>query len=214
MKMPTDMSFLLIYTALFFAENYIFYKFNKRDDHTEQQRGNILGFKTAVIMSLITIYTRFNKDDVSKVNVLAMSYFTGYLLADLYFGMLDYHSLMCNLSGYVHHVGYVLVNLVVCLTGNIETYLSFFVEEITSIVRNIGYIDKRYRMNHLFGGLFFLLRIVLHLYLVMKYRDNKLIFRTGMVVWILHCYWFITWCKKFLLVDSKNDNEENNIHNE
>lgn len=195
---------MLIYTLLFLVENGIFYAVNKKDHYTEQQKGNILGFKTAVTMTLIALYMHFGTKS-HQLNVLTVSYFTAYLLADFVIGYNDYHSLMCGLSGYVHHIGYTLLNFVVCWTGNLEYFFTFFVEEFTSVLRNVGYIDSTLRTDYLFGFSFFILRILLHLFLIWKYRHNTLVFRGGLVIWGLHIYWFYTWYKKYMVVETPKD---------
>ena len=214
-----DILLLAIITAFLCLEQYSLYKniTSRRKELTVKQRAYVLSIKAAVSMLLIGVFYNYKwyqagfdlnmyKDNLTDsdhiIQKLAILSFSSYLLMDSIIGHHHYHKYMRVLSGYLHHIVYLCVNMLALWSGEYPFFLLFMLEELPTVFLSIGSFNEKYRKNYTFGITFFLTRIVFHAFLIYKmYQNGSLLVATlASVVLVLHVYWFYGWVKKYLSV--------------
>lgn len=188
---------------------------NKNKKITEKQKAFILSIKSSLILSLFGLFfnykflqSNFNGESYlsnfssNGTNILAqfvILFFTSYLITDIVLGTLFYYKYMLPLSGYTHHFSYIIINIISLYTNSYPIYVLFLFEEIPTTLLSIGSYDSSYRSDLLFGVIFFLTRIIYHLFLLYTFRHNYIVMFFGMLVLPLHLFWFKGWIKKYFL---------------
>jgi hypothetical protein len=174
------------------------------------QRPQYEGFYSLAVTDRALIHSYDN------ASVIITLWFTLASIADFIAGYFLYPDCMDMLTGYIHHVGYVLL-LVVGLTGNtyffgkVTPYSSGFVlaliEEVPTFFLALG---KFFNTNWdwYFGISFVTLRIGHHaflLYYAIMLKAEGI--PTGMllVTWVIHVIWFGIWLRD---VRAKNQKEK------
>lgn len=198
--------------TLFLCDNLVIYKLvaNKRKGLTEKQRAYILSCKAAltlffvgVMSNVLFISSKCNgnayienlPESVKLIQKLSVLVFLSYLLADTVIGFFNYHTQMKTLSGYVHHIVYILICAVSMCNNNYSILMLFMMAELPTFLLSVGSFDKKKRTNVGFGLTFLLTRILYHVFLLWQFRSNTLVFRIGTLILCLHIFWFIKWCK-------------------
>ena len=141
----------------------------------------------------------FTDDTFSKFNVV---FFFTYLFLDTLHGIFEYRAAFDLLSGWIHHLFYLVFLSHAYLLGYTVSFNTIAIMELPSIILAGRRLFPKY-LGHdiLFGVLFFLTRIVFHGYLLYRIGSEKVkvnIFPTILAIWVLHWYWFSQWCKKKL----------------
>jgi hypothetical protein len=199
--------YIYILLLLFFCiEQCVFYYNIKHlnPDLSEKQKAYILSLKTAILMIVIGLTFNINNIfnlqlDLEFTGILSVLFFTSYLIMDLTIGIFEYKEHIDLLSGYIHHIVYILINGLSIYYGLFDKYLLFMISEIPTVILNLGSISKSYRNDYLFGATFFLTRILFHSYLIYSLADSYLILFFGMLSLGLHLWWFKNWSVKYLL---------------
>lgn len=144
----------------------------------------------------------YSDEAISRAAIL---YFATYLVMDLVIGAFDYKDCIDFLSGYIHHIFYFLLSLILLYSRIGNIFCIFFVMEVPTVVLSFGHINKEYRRDKLFGFTFFSTRILLHGFLLIH-----LFWRIYMALWIvcltaffLHAHWFRAWINQQLRLHSK-----------
>lgn len=214
----------ILIIALFVMEQILFYKSVDKRDLTTKQKAYILTIKSAFIMTILSLYFNYKLyqaqwdadtylKNLSKSEETLLYYFVLYMtscmITDSIVGCFEYPQHMKALSGYIHHIGYIIVNIV-GLTYNVyPLYLLALIEEIPTLLLGIGNFDKQYRNDMTFGVSFFALRIVYHAFLMYFARQSIIILFFSSLAFCLHVYWFYQWMLKYSpLAKQKNIKEK------
>eukprot|EP00842_Homolaphlyctis_polyrhiza_P001253 jgi/Hompol1/2128/HPOL_005868-RA len=142
----------------------------------------------------------------ARANLLS-TFFLGYLFADIIVGIPEYFSQIGLITGWVHHFGYLLV-ILNCMKYNITGGFLCFASilETPTIFLALGHINPAWRKDLVFGALFFLTRIVLHIYVILHVRHTY-----SSNFWMVtasplpvHIFWFVNWVRQQLRIRKKN----------
>jgi len=206
-----NMSSPLLVSLCYNVLTFIFYK-NRKPALSIKQLSHILSCKTSLFMSLVSTYFNYNLYQVNydiqylQTNTLLQSlsnyssyFFLSYLICDLVLGTIYYKSQMGILTGYIHHIVYIMITFLAFHRSETFYYTLFFIEEIPTFILSLGSIDPNYRSNMLFGGTFFVFRIGYHTMLMYLLRYNLIFMILGCSTLMLHTYWFKIWINKYLL---------------
>jgi hypothetical protein len=134
-----------------------------------------------------------------NVSMLSIVFFTSYLISDMVIGREHYHTFLCTLTGYPHHLVYLFINLLALAKGTecCNYYNLYMLAELPTTILGIGSLNAKLRSDRLFGGSFFLTRIFYHSLLTFLLRHNALVMRVALFVLPVHMYWFKNWLKKY-----------------
>ena len=180
------------------------------DNHNTHAHSHLLSFVYSIIMTMITPYSYYllynNYWDSELINTHVVNFVynfsISYFASDLLIGY-QYYPLILNenvITSYVHHLAYIGLFVYGKYYNRYHLFLLGLPYEIPTILLNIGYINRNYRNNMLFGILFFVCRILHNLYLLyrtfMVYND---LFIFSVFTFILHCRWFSKFVKKYIL---------------
>lgn len=225
---------LAVITSFLCLEQYSLYNniISRRKDLTVKQRAYVLSVKAAVSMLIIGLFYNYRwyqagfdlstyKNNLTNsdhlIQQLAILSFSSYLLMDSIIGHYHYHKYMRVLSGYLHHIVYLCVNILALWSGEYPYFMLFMLEELPTVFLSVGSFNEKYRKNYTFGITFFLTRILFHAFLIYKMYQNgsRLVSGLASVVLVLHVYWFYGWIKKYGLPgksagDSKQESDNKN----
>lgn len=190
---------------LLFCIEYIYHYKNithSNKNLTKKQKSNILSIKNSLTLSIYGIYYIINISNSEKetslfISKLIVLYFTAYLISDIYIGYNEYNKYMLSLSGYTHHIVYIIINILTLYFEVYPIYLLFMILEIPTFILTLGSFNKNYRDDILFGITFLLTRIIYHILILVIFNKNKIIYYVGCCALIMHIYWFYNWIKKY-----------------
>jgi hypothetical protein len=124
---------------------------------------------------------------------------------DCVIGRKEYNKYLLSLSGYIHHIIYIVVSVVCIKLNIILPYILFLIEELPTLILSLGKFNSNLRSDNLFGMTFFVTRIVYHIFLIMMtYNYHIIIPIVGTLALGVHIYWFKNWLNKYTLL-FKND---------
>lgn len=127
--------------------------------------------------------------------LIAFASFSSYMLADMYYGRMHYHKLMCGLNGYAHHIVYFLVIFYVFYYDYVNVFGILLLSEIPTFILNIKYyfgilgvpIDFSIFMGFL---LFRVLGLVFVIHQNIEFGiDNKFALVVSSTSLLLYMYW-------------------------
>jgi hypothetical protein len=122
---------------------------------------------------------------------------------------------MCNLTGYFHHIVYIIVSIVSFRINAAGLYMLYLIEELPTIFLSTGSYNQLLRKDYTFGLTFFLTRIVYHIFLTWKFKTNFMFVTMGALSLSVHSYWFKNWCSKYLcLSTTQNKGKDKKIKDE
>eukprot|EP01147_Barroeca_monosierra_P005501 gene5501-162_t len=149
-----------------------------------------------------------------RITRFTLTAFAVSLGLDLLFGCLFYPQHINFLSGWMHHILY-LVLLAYLLSERVSCALMpALFEELPTFILGVGSMFPVFRNDIAFGVTFFLLRIVFHTIFSMRViisnnnMDHPAASSAAVAccaTLLLHCYWFFGWCKR-ITVYSKGRN--------
>ena len=187
------------------------YYFNlSNDNHNTKAHSLILSLVYSIIITLFTPYsyyllynnywdnTQINKYIVEFIYNISISYFG----SDIIMGIQYYPDILYgNLITFgLHHTAYIGLFVYGKYYNKYHLYLFGLPYEIPTILLSLGYINPIYRNNKLFSILFFIFRILHNFYLLYKmYMVHNDIFIFSIFTFILHCYWFCNYIKKYII---------------
>lgn len=200
------------FLTLFAVDYYLMYSntVKRYPDLNEKQRAHILSIKASVTLFLVSLYfnykfitSGFNPDlYLTKINstdsfILQLSILNlmSYFITDCVVGYNKYHKYMCNLTGYFHHIVYIIVSIISFKINVVGFYMLYLIEELPTIFLSTGSYSTFLRKDYTFGLTFFLTRIVYHVFLTWKFRSNFMFITMGALSLSVHSYWFKNWCK-------------------
>lgn len=186
----------LVFFIRYFSSFTIFYMivwmFRNRSSHV-RELSYTFTFYNSLLCSVLSIYYLFSAS--KKACLLALASMCSYMLADMYYGWIHYHSFMCGLSGYLHHIAYFIVILYSIYYDWINVYGAFLIVEIPTFLLNIKYFFQYegFAMDFsIFVG-FLLFRVLGWGLLIQQNmdiaREYKFTLSTTFVALLLHIYW-------------------------
>jgi hypothetical protein len=195
------------FVTLFAVDYYLMYsKTVKRyPDLDEKQRAHILSIKASITLFLVSLYfnykyvtSNFDTDMyLEKINgtdafILQLSVLNlmAYFITDCIVGYNKYHKYMCNLTGYFHHIVYIIVSIVSFRINAVGLYILYLIEELPTIFLSTGSYNQLLRKDYTFGLTFFLTRIIYHVFLTWRFKSNFMFAIMGVLSLSVHSYWF------------------------
>jgi len=172
---------------------------------TLRQRAFVLSMYSSGVLCIVGLYFNsilyYNSFDIKQyitnftlydfaLSKISIHMFTGYLIMDLSIGMRDYRSYINSLTGYVHHIVYIFVNILSLYTGLYPLYCIFMIAEIPTFILSAGSVYPRYRSDISFGITFALTRIVYFTFIIYILRQFNVIVYFAIPILFLHVYWF------------------------
>eukprot|EP00043_Microstomoeca_roanoka_P022074 m.255991 g.255991 ORF g.255991 m.255991 type:complete len:251 (-) comp20679_c0_seq1:207-959(-) len=161
--------------------------------------------------------TTWSDDRISR---FSNTFFGVFMLLDLFLGAIFYPKYLDPLSGWVHHTYYVLL-IVHLLNGRAtRVMMPGYSEEIPTLLLALGSIFPQLRNDLLFGLLFFVTRILFHIYysahLIASYRvhDHPAVLWTAitcMIAIAMHLYWFFGWSRNLYKYLGKADKSKKKL---
>ena len=139
-----------------------------------------------------------------RIARMSLTFFGAHLIFDTVLGVLYYPKYFNLLSGWVHHVLYLLLIRVLLQTNSTRALMPGFVEELPTAILAFGNLFPSLRMDLLFGLTFLLTRIVFHALYSFRLCSFFNAFDHPAVLWscltcissmILHILWFYSWCQ-------------------
>lgn len=133
-------------------------------------------------------------------DIYLCGFFIAYLIMDLLIGTLQYRSQITLGSGWLHHLGYILLTLHLINEQLTSLYTLMFLMEIPTIVLAIGKLNKNWRSDLLFGVTFGATRILMHGIVIWQLYayfpiDGQWWLLLGSV-FPLHLHWFLSWVRQ------------------
>lgn len=147
----------------------------------------------SLFCSILSVYYFFT-GSIGAV-LLALASFSSYMLADVYYGRIHYHKLMCGLNGYAHHIVYFLIIYYVFYYDYVSVFGILLLSEIPTLILNIKYyfgilgvpIDFSIFIGFL---LFRVLGLVFVIYQNIEFGiDNKFALVVSSTSLLLYTYW-------------------------
>lgn len=196
---------LLIFSLFCVDYYYIYYNSIRNKKLNERQRAHIMAIKSSITLFLLSVFVnikyfsneKFNDIDFTVVHLGVLNVIA-YFLMDCVVGSKEYNKYLLSLSGYIHHIIYIIVSIVCIKLNIIVPYMLFFIEELPTLILNLGKFNNNFRSDNLFGVTFFLTRIVYHIFLIiMTYNYHILFPILGILALGVHTYWFKNWITKY-----------------
>ncbi|KAJ3209229.1 hypothetical protein HDU67_006309 [Dinochytrium kinnereticum] len=135
------------------------------------------------------------------------AFFVSYCLGDLIMGTLFYPSEMNPWSGYFHHTLYTFMVTNLVQRGLASAFVIFGVLEAPTLLMAMGSIHKPLRNDKLFGAVFFVTRLLFHVYMTLHIAflayPWTLTFMYPGCVLPLHVMWFNGWVKQQQRIKAK-----------
>lgn len=203
---------LLLFCIDYYAMYYNTIKYN--ENLSEKQRAYILSIKASITLFILSLYFNYKfinsnndlsiyseniSDNDNIILQLAVLNLIAYLITDCYIGYNKYHKYMCTLSGYTHHIIYILISFMTLGMNLCNFYLLYMIEEFPTFFLSLGSYDVKLRNDNLFGLTFFITRILYHIYLTWIFKSRPLFLILGLLALSVHIYWFKNWFEKYFL---------------
>jgi len=202
---------LLIFTLFCVDYYYIYYNSIRNIKLNERQRAYIMSIKSSITLSILSIYFNikyFNNSELDNGDYIVMHLgilnLISYFFMDCVIGRKEYNKYLLSLSGYIHHIIYIIVSIICIKFNIILPFILFLIEEIPTLILSLGKFNSKFRSDNLFGVTFFLTRIVYHIYLTkITYNYNIIIPIISTLALGVHTYWFKNWITKYTLLLKK-----------
>lgn len=133
------------------------------------------------------------EDQLSRIGVL---YFVSINVMDLTLGSMFYPKYLDPLSAWFHHIAYLVFAFCLLAHHYARGLLICFFMEYPTFVLALGSLLPEYRMDLVFGILFFLTRILYNMFLIgslYNVAPEGLIWRICTATICLHFFWFYKW---------------------
>lgn len=212
---PT-MAFLYVLFVYFLEQLCTFYVASSRCT-TTKQLAFALSIKSALTMACVGVYANvewfssgrnldvYEREISHRAIEHALAFFSSYLLADMAIGSVRYPSFLHSLTGYPHHIMYLIANTLALYSGMAHVYLLHFIEEIPTVILSIGSFHAHLRHDAAFGLTFFVFRVLYHAYLAWHFVTSSATYAVCAVLTLsVHVYWFKGWVTKYSGLLSRN----------
>ena len=185
--------YILIFVCFLLSNHFHFYQVADKFEISENQKAHILSFRNTIILSsagLVLNYLYFTGNRIdTNVAVIAVLYFSSYLMSDIIIGRKEYPTYMTSLMGYTHHFIYLFTNIASIYFNFAPLYMMHMIEEIPTVYLTMGKLMPSYRSKALYSGLFILTRIIYHACILYLLWDNKIVRYLSIMPLILHVWW-------------------------
>ena len=124
-----------------------------------------------------------------------------YMILDLGIGFIFYRNEMDLMTGWLHHIYYIMFFVHVLRKDIAFMTNLIFLEEIPTLIMSIGKVIPYLRNDLLFGLSFLFTRIVYHSYLIYKVLKCNICYYLSVPLLIalgMHFYWFYKWCNNYI----------------
>jgi len=201
-QFPLDFQYLVSFIRYFLSFS-IFYMtvwiFRNREKPI-RELSYTFTFYNSLFCCILSVYYFFTTNRTAAIMSLAS--ICSYMLADVYYGALHYHSLMCSLNGYAHHIVYFIVALYTLYYDWMNAAGIFLLSEIPTMILNIKYFFQQsgFTMDvSIFMG-FLLFRVLGWGFIIQQNMDIGLEYKftlsiAGLAL-LLHIYWTFIHGKK------------------
>eukprot|EP00056_Hartaetosiga_gracilis_P016553 m.5380 g.5380 ORF g.5380 m.5380 type:complete len:247 (+) comp4215_c0_seq1:109-849(+) len=219
---------VLLSVVILWLPTLVFFIFYKRDTPKRLARGR--AWFPTVIVAAVSTYTSIpsvvdtlqNGFSVENMYVdtdrarFGLTFYLVFAITDIVLGLIFYPGEFDLLSGWVHHILYILLQANLLRNHASAIFNAPFLEELPTFILGLGHIHPSFRMDLLFGATFFLTRIAFQFwysYFIItnySYDHPSTIFCVvaASIIPILHTYWFIGWLKnikKYLGIEKKEE---------
>ncbi|KAF8342781.1 uncharacterized protein EI90DRAFT_2821183, partial [Cantharellus anzutake] len=213
-------SVLIVAFATFVA---LFARISPRYPSTKQ-RSWILTALASSVMSLASLPFLLDFVKGGKVSSLverrwlsesACRFFQVYLFSDLSIGSLYYRDRINLLTGWVHHIVYIILMQVLLSWQWTHLFLLAAIMELPTFILSISYLFPQTRNDIFFAAVFFITRIAFHIVVIIQLLNPGIRRATVngsfwapalyIVALPMHVHWFIG-CVRGILKRSKADN--------
>lgn len=133
-----------------------------------------------------------HSDDMySKIGVIS---FASSNAIDCILSLLYYPNDFNVLSGWIHHIFYIVFVFFLVQFKSTHGFSYVFIEELPTAVLSLSHVFTSLRSDWLFGSVFFLTRVVYHTWFIYKLiTENSSYWIVASIVLVLHVYWMVKW---------------------
>jgi len=137
----------------------------------------------------------------SRLSRFACTFFLAFCLLDLLLGSVCYREQVELLTGWIHHLAYAWLMWHVLWHHISDAFCLFLVEELPTFLLALGNVSRPLRTNWLFGGSFFVTRLVWHGYLLWAFLSTRgelpiTLWPLVLATFGLHAHWFSGWTRQ------------------
>lgn len=146
-------------------------------------------FYSDLDMQLLGIDNRFHSGFIC--------FFITYLILDLVLGSFFYRSRITLMTGWVHHIFYILTLSCFLRLQISSLFTVASILELPTLILAAGSMVHEWRSDFLFGSTFFILRLVAHAWMMValkRYHRIQFMWIVALVIYPLHIYWFYGKC--------------------
>ncbi|KAG0187343.1 hypothetical protein DFQ28_006494 [Apophysomyces sp. BC1034] len=118
------------------------------------------------------------------------TFFLVFLILDLSVGAVFYRSQIGLLTGWTHHLIYIVTLFWVIQKHYTAIFVTMCILEVPTFFLAIGSIEPRWRHDYLFASTFVATRIIFHALMICSAFRFSVIWKTLSLFFPLHCYWF------------------------
>ncbi len=186
-----------------------------RDKKNINKSVNIVSLNSSFFTSLVSLLYVLtgNQNYLPFIsNIFIIGLFTDFIYTLLY-----YPNHVDPLLIMLHHPFYIFLSFYILSINKLNFFAFFMLQEIPTVILNIKryYNIKNINIDYLFGFLFLLFRIIYHLYISYSFRnviiESKILIFTISMSFLLHCWWFYGWLKKFIFKNNKKTKKNKKI---
>ncbi|KAJ3082077.1 hypothetical protein HK102_001938 [Quaeritorhiza haematococci] len=138
------------------------------------------------------------------------AFFMTYLWGDLGLGSLHYRHLIHPMTGWFHHTLYTFVVFYLITWRLSGVFCILAVLEAPTLIMAAGAINKKWRRDFLFGGVFFVTRIVFHVFITYKIFSSfpgTYFYLISLGIFPLHVMWFHAWINQQIRLHKQRKKE-------
>ncbi|KAI7882891.1 hypothetical protein K492DRAFT_185640 [Lichtheimia hyalospora FSU 10163] len=170
---------------------------------TEKQISWLLTFASSLVCTIISTpcFYRFWRSgwDIRLLGVestwhtASVCFFITYLILDLTMGSLYYRRRITFLTGWFHHTLYILILLWFLRLRTASFFCTAAILEVPTLILALGSLKQSWRCDFLFASTFFVLRLVMHAWMIHELKQHhrvQSLWMVAVVVFPLHLYWF------------------------
>jgi hypothetical protein len=209
-----EYAIILIIMFLYFSiDNNVFFD-NFKDFDVKKE--SVLALKLNVIMFIISLYYSYKfystggnietymnmfKKGSNETFLLHLSliFLMAGFFSDSMIGIFNYDKEMRKLDGYIHHIVYFLLSIIIFGKNLTEVLMLYLIIELPTILKNLGKVCKDFRNDKLFGITFFIFRIIYMVYITYKFKSISFVKYMASLSISIHVYWFYQWFQKYHL---------------
>ncbi|KAL1916405.1 uncharacterized protein VTP21DRAFT_5596 [Calcarisporiella thermophila] len=169
-----------------------------------KQRGWVLSLVASSVMTLgclPRLYDLFINAgfDIRRISPespytqMLSGFFSAFLLMDLVLGVLFYRPYLDPLSGWVHHIAYLLLMGYLLNNGSCYGFILMCPLEFPTMLLSLGQINKKFRNDVFFGTAFFATRILYHGIMITQfyaYYPVRFFWKLTFLFYPMHLFWF------------------------